>query len=537
MVTADANPLIPSYLKLIQGPECPFEAAAETALDASGHLELGVLGEAFWLATGWQLDDVLTDAPPAARARRESQATSGPESGTDNAMKPVRTRGASGKSGRGVSRRRARRLATEIGHLADLLLHTQDSLREREAELATAIPFVSRPAHEACQLALRLETILCGGAQAVGCPAAALYLLDDGTSHLKLRSQWGLADSRFLLPPRQLSQAKGDVEALAGNAVVIEDTSLLPHWNVPESFPAAVCIPIASPTVPLGTMWVFASERRDFSPTETNLLEIIAGRIAAELDREILLRENHSLRRNPTPSGKRTRGPSQESCPRVVPLIDGWEIAGAGTGDCVNSDELYEWFVHDGGELSLSLARCFGDELPSALTIAAVGGALRAHRDCDVAPGQLAQRINQALWTGSAGDQWSSLFFGILEPDSRTINYTMAGAARAFVLRSDGWEELAHDQTALGVEPTTTYRTVQRRLELGEALVFTASDPSSDPLTQSAFPDLAADRAEVLTRGAHLSAAQIVEMWRQESPYGFGTDGPAPVVLVARRTR
>ena len=65
------------------------------------------------------------------------------------------------------------------------------ALRQREAELATFVPVVVR-ADETPSLATRLEAVLRGGAEAIGCQAAGLYLLDPATTELKLRSSWGL---------------------------------------------------------------------------------------------------------------------------------------------------------------------------------------------------------------------------------------------------------------------------------------------------------------------------------------------------------
>ena len=140
-------------------------------------------------------------------------------------------------------------------------------------------------------LATRLEAVLRSGAEAIGCHAAALYLLDEATSKLKLRSCWGLPLDRLTAPARPLQGAVADLEALLGHAVVLEDTRLLRHWNVPEDFPAAACVPVSTPTTILGTLWVFSSEKRDLNDHQTNILEVVAGRVAADLEREMLWNE------------------------------------------------------------------------------------------------------------------------------------------------------------------------------------------------------------------------------------------------------
>lgn len=131
----------------------------------------------------------------------------------------------------------------------------------------------------------RLEAVLRAAAEAIGCRAAAVYLLDDATTELNSATAWGLPEDRLLEPARPL-RAQADLEALAGHAVALEDATLFPHWNLPEpSYPAAVCVPIATPTELLGTLWVFADAKRAFSDHEVNLVEISSGRVASDLER------------------------------------------------------------------------------------------------------------------------------------------------------------------------------------------------------------------------------------------------------------
>ena len=110
-------------------------------------------------------------------------------------------------------------------------------------------------------LAERLQAALLAGGEAVGCDAAAIYLLDEATTELKLRSSWGLPFDRLTAPARPLQGAVADLEALLGHAVVLNDDNLMATWNAPEDFPAAVCVPVSSPTTLLGTLWVFCKRK------------------------------------------------------------------------------------------------------------------------------------------------------------------------------------------------------------------------------------------------------------------------------------
>ncbi|NIO35024.1 MAG: GAF domain-containing protein [Planctomycetales bacterium] len=185
-------------------------------------------------------------------------------------------------------------LAQHLAGLLNELGQASSALRDVRVELALSAPVYARPITES-QLGQRIEGVLRAGVEALDCQAAAMYLLDEETSRLHLRASWGLSKQSVKAPPRELELAIADLEALVGHAVVLENDALFELWNVPEpQFGSAVCVPISTPTTLLGTFWVYCSQPRDFIDRETNLIEILAGRLAIELERELLLRQEKS---------------------------------------------------------------------------------------------------------------------------------------------------------------------------------------------------------------------------------------------------
>ena len=96
-----------------------------------------------------------------------------------------------------LHRAAATALATAFCGVVAELDQAQAAVWQREAELAAGVPISSQSEPEE-HLAGRLEAVLAGGAQAVDCQAAALYLLDEATSQLKLRACWGLPREQLL---------------------------------------------------------------------------------------------------------------------------------------------------------------------------------------------------------------------------------------------------------------------------------------------------------------------------------------------------
>ncbi len=164
-------------------------------------------------------------------------------------------------------------------------------LEERESELALcAVELDTEKAsvYSRAKTSTRLRDILRSGARALGAyDAASLALLDSATTSLKTRVVWGLPDDRYLEPPRPLRGARAEVEALMGNAVVLNDV-VGEHWKAPEDFPCSVCAPVVSESTILGVLWFFSNERREVGIRELETLGLISGRVVAELERESL---------------------------------------------------------------------------------------------------------------------------------------------------------------------------------------------------------------------------------------------------------
>ena len=372
-------------------------------------------------------------------------------------------------SGTHCDRETAEGFAAAIADLLEELHQTQHALWQREAELAANVPVTPHPDEQA-HLAARLEIVLKAGAQAVGCQATAVYLLDEATRRLKLRACWGLPRSRFVEPPRPLRGATADLEALVGHAVIVREAERLPNWEIPEEFRSAVCVPISSPTTLFGTLWVFCDHHRDFSVEETNVIEIVAGRIAVDLERTALLSQGLKLQSLARQLSHAVQW-QQHRLPRIKPMLSGWDLSGWTEQAGALGGDFHDWFVQVGGNLVVAVGDAQGKMFESGLTSATLHTALRAHASYGHPSQQVAEHVNETLWTASVGDQFASLFYANIQPETGMIEYVAAGHVYAAVV-GDSVRTLAPGDTLpLGTQPDSEFPAICDRLERGEVLV------------------------------------------------------------------
>ncbi len=437
---------IPEYLRL------HTEEGESGGVPRVPRAAVPTLPTALTQAVGWHVDWTSTSGPGAERLELGARVAASGDEQPPNCPQAV-----------------AAHLVQTINGLLDQLGAAFTALGQREAELAAGVPVRPR-ADESVHLAQRLEAILRGGAEAVGCQAAGLYLLDAGTSHLKLRAAWGLPSHKLTEPARPLRGAVADLEALIGHAVVLEDAQLLSHWKPPEDFAAAVCIPVSTPTSPLGTMWIFCRDKRDFRDQETQMLEIVAGRLASELEREMLLNEAVQTRHWDQQLA-RVSSRQQQRLPSFPPLLEQWDFAAWSAPANDLAAEFYDWGVACDGRPYVAVGHAEGLPLEAAVSAAALQSALKSHLVHCRDPRSVLEAINETFWCGSAGDQFASLFFALLEPEKRELVYSFAGRTTAFIVGPRGTRPLSHSSTLLGLGPDARFPAQAARLQRDETLV------------------------------------------------------------------
>lgn len=490
---------------------------------------------AFQQATGWSLEYVpgqsdRTSEPTGLRWSAPVNPGVGATLGHLR-LKPVGEEDSGAPAN--VSSKAARQLASALAEMLGELVQTRTALWQREAELAAGVPLVPHP-DEPGHLAARLQAVLKAGAEALSCHAAALYVLDDATTALKLRACWGLPQERFLASARPLRGALADLEAMLGHAVVLEDAALMKHWNPPEDFPSAVCVPVSTPTTILGTLWVFSQAKRDFTELQTNLAEIIAGRVAADLEREMLLTQAVTAIKWQRQAAAIERM-QRAQLPAVPPLLEGWDVAGWCPAVDRVCGHFFDWFSLPDRRVAIALGNAAGSRLEAAFSAATLRAALRSHGQYHRDPAALLGQVNLTLWTGSAGDQFAALFCGLLETTTGCLRYASAGRFEAMALGADGCQRLALATPVLGRSPETRYQQSELSFREGDLLALATESSvafEGDPEPSPFVPDVVA----ALSDHRHRAAKQLLAAMRERlKPSGLLKAHQTRGMLVLKR--
>lgn len=419
----------------------------------------------------------------------------------------------------------ARQAAVALADMVAELLETRYQLWRREAELATKSvgPLVRKQDQ---QLAFAFQDILRSGAECLKCQAAAMYLLDDDTSSLKMRSCWGLPAERLQDSPRSLVTAMADLEAMVGHVVVLEDTRALEQWQAPEDFPSAFCVPLISDSNILGTIWFFSQKRRTFSDAQTKVAEITAGRLAVELERAAL-QDKASESPDWKKDVKETSVLQKNQLPVAAPWMVGWDLSAAVYHSRQIGGNFYDWFSLANGQALVALGDCQQKGMTGAIVSEAVKTALRCHASHLAKVDALMEQVDRTIWSCSAADQYANLFTAIVQPDEDIVRYTTAGNTRLLHITARGWEDLTVKTPLLGQTAQATYDCRKREIAPNEILLVLSNgvgkkyQTDGKPLNWNEFLRCAKDN---LPRSAKAIARELKGYLEVQCPYPSQTD-------------
>ncbi len=370
---------------------------------------------------------------------------------------------------RRVDRQAAEELLDGIANLLHRLEQSEQYIRVQEAELATQVA-ISWKRESADEVAHRLEAILAAGCKSIGTQAAAIYLLDEHTSVLKMRSCIGLPAIRLSEKPRELRGSLTDLEALLGNAVIIESTSDSRNWTSPEPFPSALCIPIGTPTMPHGTLWFWGDEVRSFCSADIEVANLAADRVMCELERFLLGNEVHqarTLRRQIESAGflQASRLPDQQ------PLHQDFQVAGWTFQDNEIGGAFHDWEMTPKGMMvfGVGASRATGPE--GAIVASALQSALHSAWRQSSSPTLVAQHANDVLW-GAIEADWSASLASIqINPVTEYGSICTAGKVQAFIVSHRGFRPVGQANPFVAKQPDPQFSQQRFVLQPGEVLV------------------------------------------------------------------
>jgi sigma-B regulation protein RsbU (phosphoserine phosphatase) len=158
--------------------------------------------------------------------------------------------------------------------------------------------------------------------------------------------------------------------------------------------------------------------------------------------------------------------------PKDIPQLEGFQITGAWEPAHVVGGDYYDVIQLSHQKLGICIADVVGKGISAALLMANVQASVRAFASGSTSPSRLCNSINSVLCANLACGKFVTLFYGVLDAHSRTLQYSSAGHLRPILIDSNGSvEHLESGDALLGVFPNWNYKDATVELKPGALLL------------------------------------------------------------------
>ena len=570
---------IPAAASMAKSPESPSpEGVAISIADFLTDGSLAALCTELSRLTGLEVE--LHD--PLGRAIRRVETPGGPTWAIDAHVSPLAGEactvvplelGASVRLGALVIGPGLPRLSVDararVDNLLRLLASTTTELCYHELELRHRIKEVSALARMSGLLTRAaspqkvLEVAIDLALDVLGLDAGSIVLLrerDDEAGELSQSEEdLVLATSRnlsadWLAHPQPLSKDRlFDRLALSGQIVTSEDLStdervLLRERAAQEGLGAAIHAGLVFKNRPLGVIRLYARGTRIFDEVDKKLLGSLASQAAAALEQSRLLaleREEQALQRQLALAADVQR----RMLPRGVPNFPNLEVAARYIPSFELGGDFYD-FIDLSGHLGIAVGDVVGKGIAAALLMSSVRASLRAYAQDVYDLDEVVARVNQALCRDTREHEFSSLWYGVIDPAKMRLTYCSAGHEPPIVVRVPkhraptmaDLDELTVGGMVVGIDPSQRYQRAVFDIRPGDVvLAYTDGVTDSTSFSGERFgkPRLRQALLRCLEEKPHASAGEVVEriLWEVRQFTGLSKARSDDKTIVAVRVR
>ncbi|MBL8889036.1 MAG: SpoIIE family protein phosphatase [Planctomycetaceae bacterium] len=301
---------------------------------------------------------------------------------------------------------------------------------------------------------------------------AAVYLLDEATTHLRLRSMIApMAFAPEVDSVRALENSLADLESLIGNKINIQSPEMGETWRIPKPFQYGWCVVLGTVNLPLGTIWLFFSQARTPSEKELGFIDSLNNQLYSEIN----------SREKPQASDAESALLQQEllmaarsndaRLPSFSPEVDGWKVVGWTYRQGYLASTFHDWAITPTGNLSVALGQVGGPMLTAAMTLNNMRSLVSAHREYRHTSSSMAAKLNEQIWCQSPGDETASLIYALIDPENHRVDLVNAGDGGVVFAGPRGVQSIDQFQSPLGIDLDTAYVPWEQVLQESETIV------------------------------------------------------------------
>jgi len=246
------------------------------------------------------------------------------------------------------------------------------------------------------------------------------------------------------------------------------------HWppGIPPRHPdvegaelrAGLVVPLVAQEKRVGFILAYATRKASFSPKEVSLLQTLAQQAALGIQRARLIddlrskivqleaaQEGLAKKERLEREMELARQVQQSMLPRDFPEIPDFRFTARNKPAHQVGGDFYDVIRLDQEHFGVLIADVSDKGMPAALYMALTRSLLRAEARRQQSPKVVLSNVNQLLLELGDGKTFVTLFYGLVDCNSRRMTYSRAGHDRPLLLREGAGQSLGGDGTPLGI--------------------------------------------------------------------------------------
>jgi sigma-B regulation protein RsbU (phosphoserine phosphatase) len=376
------------------------------------------------------------------------------------------------------------------------------------------------------------NSIVAGARRVFGVDAASLTMFAEDEQTLTVAAQEGL--SKEHVEALRFRKEDGIPRCIAVDgahrltADLAED-SRYPSVAREEGLHSMLSVPMLDGTQYAGALNVYSRPLRHFRVEEAQKLDLLASfamsalRQARQFEREQRIAQAFQ----------------RDLLPEPRPGIAGLEVARKSIAALpLQADvggDFYDVHVISETQLGVVIGDVAGKGLAAAPRTAMVKCVLRAFAFESPSPGQVLERLNRLLHRTMEGEQFVTLFYGLLDVEKGELTYANAGHELPLMLRRGSGDPELLETTGplLGLDSASSYHEVRTRIGEGDTLVL-YTDGFTEARRGDEFLEVKG-LASILDTYREATAHAMVESVSQSVHKKYGSLRDDATILVVKR--
>ncbi|MEX1054846.1 MAG: GAF domain-containing SpoIIE family protein phosphatase [Rhodothermales bacterium] len=355
-------------------------------------------------------------------------------------------------------------------------------------------------------------------AEVMNMKACTIRLLDARSGEMKLVATYGLSSTYLTKGPviaaksffRQLIEdccKENDVVEI--HDVANDPTMQYTREAIAEGIHSLLAAPLARDGRAIGALTVFSAEPHYFSEDERRLFKTIANQASVAISLAQLYQEKIDLKRIEHEL-EIAAAIQRKLLPSSSPHIPNFEIAGRSKPCQEIGGDFYDFISLPEGNFGFALGDVAGKGIPASLLMATVRTALRVQAENVYAMREVVGKVNRAVYEDTRPEEFITLFYGVLNAESRGLTYVNAGHNTAAVIRGDKIISMEPSGPPLAILPDLLAGEETLDLQKGDVLVVFSDGYPDAPGTQG--ESFGEERVlDVLRNNRELSTEEMID--------------------------